>query len=235
MERGFLSSNTKDKDKDDGGGEQSPVARLVKQYKEGKMLGRDGVNLTPVVLDRIETETMTKEDNATPFLTSYSNILKVAGNARKGNASLLGPDSSKTVRFRQLVNRTIVENSDCVLTKNVATVVKLFLFKFASKEGLEQVMLRGPWMIQNSPTLLSKWLPTLSLKKGEVNKVLVWVKLYNVLVLAYSGDGLSLNATKIGKPIISVRGLALKKEVVMAIEKEEGDKYKREVIRVEYE
>ncbi|GKA49861.1 hypothetical protein Tco_0742934 [Tanacetum coccineum] len=124
MERGFLSSNTKDKDKDDGGGEQSPVARLVKQDKEGKMLGRDGVNVTPVVLDRIETETMTKEDNATPFPTSYSNILKVVGNAGKGNASSLGPDSSKTVRFRQLVNRTIVENSNCVLTKNVAAVVK---------------------------------------------------------------------------------------------------------------
>nr|GEW29128.1 hypothetical protein [Tanacetum cinerariifolium] len=31
MEMGFLLSNTKDKDKDDGGGEQSPVAGLVKQ------------------------------------------------------------------------------------------------------------------------------------------------------------------------------------------------------------
>ncbi|GKD95513.1 hypothetical protein Tco_1379410, partial [Tanacetum coccineum] len=117
---GFLLSNTKDKYKDDGGGEQSPVAGLVKQDQEGKMLGYDGVNVKPVVLDGIETETMTKEDNATPFPTSYSNILKVAGNAGKGNASSLGPESSKMVRFRQLVNRTVVENYDCVLTKNVA-------------------------------------------------------------------------------------------------------------------
>ncbi|GJX08835.1 reverse transcriptase domain-containing protein [Tanacetum coccineum] len=111
----------------------------------------------------------------------------------------------------------------------------------------------------NSPILLSKWSPTLSLKKEEVNKVPVWVKLYSVPVLAYSGDGLSLIATKIEKPVMLdaftssmcvdswgrisfARALievcaysSLKKEVVMAIENEEGDEYTREVIRVEYE
>ncbi|GJZ24418.1 reverse transcriptase domain-containing protein [Tanacetum coccineum] len=114
-------------------------------------------------------------------------------------------------------------------------------------------------MIRNAPILLSKWSPSLSLKKCKVNKVPVWVKLYNMPVFAYSGDGLSLIATKIGKPIMLdaftssmcvdswgrisfARALievcadsVLKKEVIMAIENEEGDEYTREVIRVEYE
>ncbi|GJR90248.1 putative reverse transcriptase domain-containing protein [Tanacetum coccineum] len=227
----------------------------------------------------VATECKDKMENtgptATPCMscstnvpTSFVDVLNAAGKSQKENTSSLG---SELVRFRQLVNKTSVENSDCVLTKSVAAVGKfrllnltknndgVFLFKFASKEGLDQVFQRGAWMIRNSPILLSKWSPTLSLKKGEVNKVPVWVKLYKVPVLAYSGDGLSLIATQIGKPIMLdvftssmcvnswgrisfARALievyadsVLKKEVVMAIESEEGDEYTREVIRVEYE
>ncbi|GJT49931.1 reverse transcriptase domain-containing protein [Tanacetum coccineum] len=95
--------------------------------------------------------------------------------------------------------------------------------------------------------------------KGYATKVPVWVKLHGVPVLAYSDDGLSLIATKIGKPIMLdaftsfmcveswgrisfARALievsvdyVLKKEVVMAIPNEEDEGYTREVIRVEYE
>ncbi|GKC99972.1 reverse transcriptase domain-containing protein [Tanacetum coccineum] len=95
------------------------------------------------------------------------------------------------------------------------------------------------------------------LKKGEVTKV--WVKMHNVSLLAYSEDGMSLIATKMGKPIMLdaftfsmcveswgrisfARALIevssdsdLKKEVIMAIPNEEGIGYIREVIRVEYE
>ncbi|GKB02958.1 putative reverse transcriptase domain-containing protein [Tanacetum coccineum] len=135
----------------------------------------------------------------------------------------------------------------------------VYLFKFASKAGLEQVLERGPWMIRKSPIILNKWSSSVSLKKGEVTKVPVWVKLYNVPVLAYSEDGLSLIATQIGKPVMLdaftssmcveswgrisfARALieissasTLKKEVIMAIPEEEGDGHIKEVIRVEYE
>nr|GEU37908.1 RNA-directed DNA polymerase, eukaryota, reverse transcriptase zinc-binding domain protein [Tanacetum cinerariifolium] len=83
--------------------------------------------------------------------------------------------------------------------------------------------------------------------------------MYNVPVLAYSEDGLSLIATQIGKPIMLdaftssmcveswgrisfARALievsassALKKEVIMAVLEDEGDGYVKGVIRVEYE
>ncbi|GJZ44265.1 putative reverse transcriptase domain-containing protein [Tanacetum coccineum] len=135
----------------------------------------------------------------------------------------------------------------------------VYLFKFASKAGLEQVLERGPWMIRKSPIILNKWSSSVSLKKGEVTKVLVWVKLYNVPVLTYSEDGLSLIAAQIGKPVmldaftssmcveswgkisfararIEISSAStLKKEVIMAIPEEEGDGHIKEVIRVKYE
>ncbi|GJT31564.1 reverse transcriptase domain-containing protein [Tanacetum coccineum] len=206
---------------------------------------------------------------------SFVDALNAAVKPGKVNTSSLDSDP-KLIRFRQLVNKSRVENSDCVLKGWLLNYVNntygkfglqnlmktndgVFLFKFATKEGLERVLQKGPWMIRHSPILLSKWSPTLSLKKDKVNKVPVWVKLFNVPVLAYSGDGFSLIVTQIGKPIMLdaftssmcvdswgrisfARALikvcadsVLKKEVIMAIENEEDDGYTREVIQVEYE
>ncbi|GKB42357.1 nucleotide-binding alpha-beta plait domain-containing protein [Tanacetum coccineum] len=89
----------------------------------------------------------------------------------------------------------------------------VFLSKFASKTGMEQVLERGPWMIRNSPIILTKWSLNLPLTKGEVTKVPVWVKLHRVPLLAYSEDSLSLIATQI----------EFKQEVVMAIPEEDGN------------
>nr|GEY73841.1 hypothetical protein [Tanacetum cinerariifolium] len=135
----------------------------------------------------------------------------------------------------------------------------VYLFKFATKSYRDQVIQKGLWLILKSPIILSKWSPSVSLKRGEVTKVPVWVKLYNILVLEYSEDGLSLLGTQICKPIMLdafnssmcveswgrisfARALieidaavGLKKEVIMAIPDEEGDGYIKEVVRVEYE
>nr|GEV58513.1 hypothetical protein [Tanacetum cinerariifolium] len=185
-------------------------------------------------------------DTNTP--TSFVEVLNDARKSGKEAINSLDDYStSRVVKFRQFVNDDNVENSNCFLSKSVVVM------------GLERALQRGPWMIRNSPILLSNWSSKLSLKKGEVNKVPVWVKLFNVPVLAYSGDGLSLIATQIGKPVmldafissmcvnswgrisfarvlieISVES-ALKHEVVMAIQNEDDDGYTREVIRVEFE
>ncbi|GJT39992.1 reverse transcriptase domain-containing protein [Tanacetum coccineum] len=134
----------------------------------------------------------------------------------------------------------------------------VFLFKFASKGGLDQVLERGLWMIRKSPLILSKWTPNVPLTRNEVTKVPVWIKLRNIPLVAYSEDGLSLIATQIGKPIMLdaftslmcsdswgrisyARALveisadtSLKKEVSMSIPIEDGEGYTREVISVEY-
>ncbi|GJX75383.1 hypothetical protein Tco_0313978 [Tanacetum coccineum] len=115
---------------------------------------------------------------------------------------------------QQYVNNTWNKFGFEKITRNDDGV---YLFKFASKSGMDQVLEKGPWIIRKSPIILNKWTSSVSLKKGEVTKVPVWVKLYNVPVLAYSEDGLSLIATQI------------------AIPEEEGDGHINEVIRVEYE
>ncbi|GKA90474.1 trichome birefringence-like protein 3 [Tanacetum coccineum] len=111
----------------------------------------------------------------------------------------------------------------------------------------------------DTPLILNKWMPNLVLKKEEVTKVSVWVKMHKVPVVSYSKDGLSLIATQIGKPIMLdaftssmcedpwgrlgfARALievsadkALKQEVVMAIPEEDSMGHTKETIRLEYE
>nr|GEV73927.1 hypothetical protein [Tanacetum cinerariifolium] len=94
----------------------------------------------------------------------------------------------------------------------------VYLFKFASKTGMEQVLERGPWMICNSLIILNKWTSSVSLRKGEVTKVPVWGRISFARALIE----ISYHST-------------LKKEVNMAILKDKGDGHIKEVIRVEYE
>ncbi|GJT75530.1 reverse transcriptase domain-containing protein [Tanacetum coccineum] len=199
-------------------------------------------------------------------IRSQFNDLKEQLSLRKGNLSKLSfvlkysafgyPMYGYTNESRHYVSNTWRKFGFEKITRNDDGV---YLFKFASKSGMDQVLEKGPWMIRKSPIILNKWSPSVSLKKGEVTKVPVWVKLYNVPVLAYSEDGLSLIATQIGKPIMLdaftssmcveswgrisfARALieisahsVLKKEVTMAISDDEGDGYTKEVIRVVYE
>ena len=142
------------------------------------------------------------------------------------------------------------------LMKNDAGV---FLFKFESKEGVDSVLQRGPWIIRGSPLLISRWTPDSSLTKNEVTSLPVWVKLHNVPLLAYSEDGLSLIATQVGKPIMLdvftssmcfdswgrisyARALVelssdsvLKQEVTMAIPNKDDNGITTARIKVEYE
>ncbi|GJY07035.1 putative reverse transcriptase domain-containing protein [Tanacetum coccineum] len=143
----------------------------------------------------VNEENMDKSDCV--LLKRVADVVKC-----KYENNLVGYFVGKTIAFPLVQNYVYNTWTKFGLQKLMKTDDGVFLFKFASKEGLEQVLQRGPWMIRSSPLLLSKWSSTLSLKKGEVTKVPMWVKLYNVPILAYSGDGLSLIATQIGKPIM---------------------------------
>nr|GEY97500.1 hypothetical protein [Tanacetum cinerariifolium] len=101
----------------------------------------------------------------------------------------------------------------------------VYLFKFASKSGMDQVLEKGPWLIRKSPIILNKWTPSVSLKKGKVANVPVWVKMYNVP-----------GRISFARALFEVRASsALKKEIIMAVSEDEGDCYVKEVIRIEYE
>lgn len=76
-----------------------------------------------------------------------------------------------------------------------------FMFQFNSKEGMEKVLVDGPWMIRREPLILNVWSQNTVLKKEEIRSVPVWVKLHHIPIVAYTEVGLSLISTQIGKPV----------------------------------
>ncbi|GJY19568.1 retrotransposon protein, putative, ty1-copia subclass [Tanacetum coccineum] len=79
---------------------------------------------------------------------------------------------------------------------------RLFSFQFNSMDGLDAMLENGPWFIRNNPLILTKWHPYVNLLKKDVKAVPVWVKLHGVPVTAFSEDGLSAIATKLGTPLM---------------------------------
>ncbi|MFS7915825.1 putative transcription factor interactor and regulator CCHC(Zn) family [Helianthus anomalus] len=145
------------------------------------------------------------------------------------------------------------------LQKSMMNANGFFFFKFANKEGMLNVLKEGPWIIRSQPLFLSVWSPTARLEKKEVEKILVWVKIHDVPIVAYTEDGLSMIATTIGEPklldayTISMctdawgrssyaRALieisaenAFKEEVVIAVPEPEGEGFIKVKMNVEYE
>ncbi|GKB77528.1 hypothetical protein Tco_0944423, partial [Tanacetum coccineum] len=78
----------------------------------------------------------------------------------------------------------------------------IFSFQFSSMEGLDAIFENGLWFIHNNPLILKKWNPDVNLLKEDVSNVPVWVKLHGVPVTAFSEDGLSAIATKLGTPLM---------------------------------
>ncbi|GKD31565.1 zinc knuckle CX2CX4HX4C containing protein [Tanacetum coccineum] len=69
--------------------------------------------------------------------------------------------------------------------KHVQLHDDFFLFQFESKEGMDKVLENGPWLIRTVPLILNVWSSNTDLKKAEVKKALVWIKLHHVPIVAY--------------------------------------------------
>ncbi|GKD09462.1 reverse transcriptase domain, reverse transcriptase zinc-binding domain protein [Tanacetum coccineum] len=124
------------------------------------------------------------------------------------------------------------------------------MFQFNTKEGMESVMENGPWLIRFVPLILNIWTPNKDLKKDVITSAPLWVKLHHVPIVAYSKVGLSLIATQLGKPImmdsytsntyarILVEFSALeelKKSIVIAILRGNGEGHSLATVDIEYE
>ncbi|GJY07296.1 reverse transcriptase domain-containing protein [Tanacetum coccineum] len=77
-----------------------------------------------------------------------------------------------------------------------------FLFQFATKARMEQVLENGPWLIRLVPIVLNIWIPNTHLKKDDIKVAPVWVKLHKVPIMAFFKVGLSLKTSQIGRPIM---------------------------------
>nr|GEV03195.1 hypothetical protein [Tanacetum cinerariifolium] len=66
----------------------------------------------------------------------------------------------------------------------------------------DSVLENGPWLIRRVPLLLNEWTANTILKKEEIKRVPVWVKMHHVPIVAYSDVGVSLISTQMGKPLM---------------------------------
>nr|GEU88252.1 zinc knuckle CX2CX4HX4C [Tanacetum cinerariifolium] len=97
-----------------------------------------------------------------------------------------------------------------------------------SMDGLHAMLENGPWFIRNNPLILKKWHPDVNLLKEDVGTVPVWVKLYDVPITMFSGDGSSAIATKLGagetknlkKPSQTLKGVPVGQKVRFKLAKQ---------------
>ncbi|GJY13470.1 putative reverse transcriptase domain-containing protein [Tanacetum coccineum] len=96
-----------------------------------------------------------------------------------------------------------------------------FLFQFDTKEGMDNVIESGPWLIRGVPLFLKVWNPSILLKKDEIKNAPIWVKLDHVPIGSYSEIGLS------DKDLLE--------SIVIAIPKSKGEGHTLATIKIEYE
>ncbi|XP_022040053.1 uncharacterized protein LOC110942586 [Helianthus annuus] len=145
------------------------------------------------------------------------------------------------------------------ISKLMMNAKGFFFFKFKTKEVMDQLLEDGPWMIKNVPIILREWTPAVTVVKKDISSIPVWVKMHDIPLAAFTEDGLSLVASKIGVPkkldsytattcteswgrsnfaraLIEVNAaMDLKRNVTIAVPGLNGNSYSKVDIRVEYD
>ncbi|GKA11243.1 leucine-rich repeat protein [Tanacetum coccineum] len=99
----------------------------------------------------------------------------------------------------------------------------------------------GPWIIRFVPIILKKWTPNASLLKKDLNYVPTWVKLHDILIVAFTKDGLSTMATELGRldyacALIDIRvDREIRDQMIIAIPNVKDDGEVLHTVRVEHE
>ncbi|XP_071738894.1 uncharacterized protein [Rutidosis leptorrhynchoides] len=97
-----------------------------------------------------------------------------------------------------------------------------FFFKFATEQGMFDVLENGPWIIRTIPIILNQWTPTISLTKEDLTKVPVWVKMHGVPLSGFTED--EVNAKH-----------ELKESLVVATPSQDGKNIAKDDVKIEYE
>nr|GEW84627.1 hypothetical protein [Tanacetum cinerariifolium] len=101
----------------------------------------------------------------------------------------------KAIKIKELRNELYVDGAAVTIPIEAVEAVN-------AREGMKSVMVNGPWLIQRVPLILNEWTPNTILKKDEIKRVPVWVKMHHVPIVAYSDIRLSLITTQIRKPFM---------------------------------
>nr|GEU59277.1 hypothetical protein [Tanacetum cinerariifolium] len=185
----------------------------------------------PHVLDYVkflDVPMVTYISNGLSLIASKIGIMR---NTVTGGAKGQKPSNSGSI---------MVTNSPTPNEAGIDDVMKDVPTSYANKlrpmpDDVDSVLRDGSWMIRRVPIFLNKWSPSVSLLKEELSRVSVWLKFHDVPFVAYTSDGLSLDASEIGTPMMLDAFTNTIDNLVMAIPNLEGPGYTKETIRVEYE
>ncbi|GJZ64151.1 retrotransposon protein, putative, ty1-copia subclass [Tanacetum coccineum] len=111
-----------------------------------------------------------------PQKQSFANVVNGTANIRpmkkamehKFENTLVGFFVGKKVAFPLVKNYVTNTWAKFGFEKIMSDKDGVFYFKFSSKNGVEQVLEQGPWLIRNVPLILTKWSPNLSLSKDKL-------------------------------------------------------------------
>ena len=67
---------------------------------------------------------------------------------------------------------------------------------------MDYVVNNGPWMVSNKPLIVQKWDVNMSFDKTEPVSFPVWIKICNIPLEALTEKGISIFASRVGKPLI---------------------------------
>ncbi|GJU02367.1 cytokinin dehydrogenase 3-like protein [Tanacetum coccineum] len=168
----------------------------------------------PTVVDLMMEKDKLSFLEDTTVLESFpplSTPVTTAGNApgKSSYANITGKPSGKKVNVPTLftpggngIDVVVLVDSIRAISERFANTTYGFFLGKSSIDGLDAMLENGPWFIRNNPLILKKWHPDENLLKEDVSTVPVWVKLHGVPVTAFSEDGLSAIATKLGTPLM---------------------------------
>ncbi|GJS10103.1 RNA-directed DNA polymerase, eukaryota, reverse transcriptase zinc-binding domain protein [Tanacetum coccineum] len=77
-----------------------------------------------------------------------------------------------------------------------------WLFKFSNEIGMVTVANQSPWMVNSKPLMVQKWDSSIGITKVEPTKILVWVKLTELPMEAWTTKGTNAISSSMGRPLI---------------------------------
>ncbi|GJU90637.1 putative reverse transcriptase domain-containing protein [Tanacetum coccineum] len=151
---------------------------------------------------RVDASAAMKDVSSSVVVSSYANVTgKPSG--KKLNIRTLFTPGGKRVAYPVVADYVRNTWGKYGRVRSMfSSSTGLFSFQFSSMDGLDAILKNGQWFIRNNPFILKKWHPDENLLKEDVSTIPVWVKLYGVPVTAFSDDGLSVIATKLGTPLM---------------------------------
>nr|GEU92204.1 hypothetical protein [Tanacetum cinerariifolium] len=119
-----------------------------------------------------------KENNSFKKAASFSNVVQ--------GTSFVGDNKLNLVPCNIKEDRKVVDMDPII----------------EEEDGLQNVIENEPWLVDQNPLFVQRWVARICLDKPEPARIPLWVKIYNVPFEAWNVEGINKIASRIKTPII---------------------------------